>query len=64
MRVGGEGGEGEGEGGGGRGRELIEKLVRTRKPYADDIDIYYAQGEDLPIKYAKPVTTTFIEAPK
>ena len=40
--------------------KLIEKLVRTCKAHADD----YAQVEDLPIKYAKPVTTTFIEAPK
>ena len=49
---------------GGRWRELIEKLVCTHKPYADDIDMYYAQGEDPPIRYAKPVTTTFVEAPK
>ena len=40
--------------------KLIEKLVHTCKAHADD----YAQVEDLPIKYAKPVTTTFIEAPK
>ena len=40
--------------------KLIEKLVCTCKAHADN----YAQVEDLPIKYAKPVTTTFIEAPK
>ena len=44
--------------------KLIEKLLRMRKPYADDIDIYYAQGEDPPIRYAKPVTTAYVEAPK
>ena len=44
--------------------KLIEKLVHTRKPHADNIDINYAQGEDPPIRYAKAVTTTFIEAPK
>ena len=44
--------------------KLIEKLVCTRKAHADDIDIIYAQMEDPPIRYAKPVTTTFVEAPK
>ena len=43
--------------------KLIEKL---HKSYADNSDIYARinQGEDPPIKYAKPVTTTFVEAPK
>ena len=58
MERGGEGGRGEG------GREIIEKLVCTHKPHADDIDIIYAQMEDPPIRYAKPVTTAFVEAPK
>ena len=44
--------------------KLIEKLVCTRKAHADDIDIIYAQMEDPPIRFAKPVTTTFVEAPK
>ena len=43
--------------------KLIEKL---HKSYADNSDIYAPinQGEDPPIKYAKPVTTAFVEAPK
>ena len=43
--------------------KLIEKL---HKSYADNSDIYAPinQGEDSPVKYAKPVTTDFVEAPK
>ena len=43
--------------------KIIEKL---HKSYADNSDIYARinQGEDLPIKYAKPITTAFVEAPK
>ena len=43
--------------------KLIEKL---HKSYADNSDIYARinQGEDPPIKYAKPITTAYIEAPK
>ena len=43
--------------------KLIEKL---HKSYADNSDIYAPinQGEDPPIKYAKPITTAFVEAPK
>ena len=43
--------------------KLIEKL---HKSYDDNSDIYdrINLGEDSPIKYAKPVTTAFVEAPK
>ena len=44
--------------------KLMEKLICTHKPQSDNIDINYAQVEDPPIKYAKPVTTAYVEAPK
>ena len=46
--------------------KLIEKLIRTLKPHADDNGLYahINQGEDPPIKYSKPATTTFIDTPK
>ena len=43
--------------------KIIEKL---HKSYADNSDIYARinQGEDSPVKYVKPVTTAFVEAPE